>query len=56
MPRRVNISDTDYGRRIDEKLSDLNQLLKAYRSGEIIENAELSEAFSDTKVIHGKSY
>ena len=38
MERRVNISDTDRGEEILEKIEDLRELLKAYRDGSIKEN------------------
>lgn len=39
MPKRVNIADTDMGRKINEKLRDLGELLRAYRNGEILEHS-----------------
>ncbi|MGN0690939.1 MAG: fructose-1,6-bisphosphatase [Oscillospiraceae bacterium] len=39
-PKRMNISDTDLGKEIREKISDLKNLLEAYRSGEILEASE----------------
>ena len=38
MKERVNISDTDLGKELEERISDLNELLKAYRSGAIQES------------------
>ncbi len=37
LEQRANISDTDYGREISEKIRDLHNLLEAYRSGVIKE-------------------
>ena len=37
LPQRANISDTDRGADILEKINDLRELLKAYRSGTIKE-------------------
>jgi len=39
MKERVNISDTDYGRELEENIADLKELLSAYRSGAIQENS-----------------
>ncbi|MBQ8296960.1 MAG: fructose-1,6-bisphosphatase [Ruminococcus sp.] len=44
MPKRVNIADTDIGRQLDEKIRDLSELLRAYRSGELLENGEASDS------------
>lgn len=33
MPRRVNIADTDKGKKIEEEICDLKSLLEAYRKG-----------------------
>ena len=38
LDRRANISDTDKGRELLEQISDLRELLAAYRSGEIKES------------------
>lgn len=38
MKERVNISDTDLGLELEERISDLKELLKAYRSGIIQES------------------
>lgn len=35
---RITVADTDNGKRLKEQSNDLKQLLKAYRSGEILEN------------------
>ncbi|MCM1330347.1 MAG: fructose-bisphosphatase class III [Ruminococcus sp.] len=35
LERRANISDTDNGREILEKINDLRELLNAYKSGAI---------------------
>lgn len=36
-PRRLHVGDTDDGMRLKERISELKELLAAYRSGEIIE-------------------
>ncbi|MDE5946182.1 MAG: fructose-1,6-bisphosphatase [Oscillospiraceae bacterium] len=38
MKERVNISDTDYGKELEENIKDLKDLIKAYRNGIIQEN------------------
>lgn len=40
LERRANISDTDKGAELLDQINDLRELLKAYRSGEIKEQAE----------------
>ena len=37
MENRVNIADTDYGRELALRISDLRALLEAYRDGTILE-------------------
>ncbi len=54
MPQRVNISDTDIGCKIKEKLKDLGELLQAYRSGEIQEKSELSGIEADMSFISNR--
>lgn len=39
MKERVNISDTDLGKELEERISDLKELLTAYRSGAIQEKS-----------------
>ncbi|MCQ2465168.1 MAG: fructose-1,6-bisphosphatase [Oscillospiraceae bacterium] len=53
MPQRVNISDTDMGARIRDRLNDLSGLLRAYRSGEIQEHSDCSCSDADMKFISG---
>lgn len=38
LERRANISDTDRGKELEELISDLKELLKAYRNGQIKSN------------------
>ncbi|MCI1721929.1 MAG: fructose-1,6-bisphosphatase [Lachnospiraceae bacterium] len=37
MPRRLKVGDTDNGRQLKERISELEELLEAYRSGRIVE-------------------
>ncbi len=37
---RANISDTDKGAELLERIEDLNELLRAYRNGDIKENSD----------------
>lgn len=37
IPERTSVGDTDIGRELKEKIADLEKLLKAYYSGEIVE-------------------
>jgi fructose-1,6-bisphosphatase-3 len=37
MPRRLKVGDTDSGRRLRERIAELEELLEAYRSGLIVE-------------------
>lgn len=39
LDQRANISDTDKGREMLDQISDLNELLNAYRTGELKENS-----------------
>lgn len=41
LDRRANISDTDKGKELLEQISDLRELLAAYRSGEIKESGKI---------------
>ncbi len=45
LPCRANISDTDKGEELLEKIQDLKKLLHAYRSGEIKEGAAIRPVF-----------
>lgn len=54
MPQRVNISDTDMGVKISEKLADLSELLRAYRSGEIQEHSDCICSDADMSFISRK--
>ena len=37
IPERTSVGDTDIGRELKEKIADLEKLLEAYYSGEIVE-------------------
>lgn len=54
MPQRVNISDTDMGVKIREKLADLSELLKAYRNGDIQEHSDCVCPDADMSFISNK--
>jgi len=40
MPRRIMVADTDKGRELMEQISDLKELVAAYREGLIKERAQ----------------
>lgn len=51
MPHRINVSDTDIGLEIKDKLKDLAELLCAYRNGEIQEHSEFSSSAAALRLI-----
>lgn len=55
MPHRINVSDTDIGLEIKDKLKDLGELLRAYRNGEIQEHSEFSSSAAALRIITGRT-